>query len=64
MTCGLCLRVHTVCMKNLGHDQEDRGVEGGTEEVFVDEEFVTRRKPPTLDGLGQPVAPEDDLGSD
>ena len=49
---------------NLGHDQEDRGVEGGVEEVYIDGEKVMREVPPALDGLGNPAAPEDDLGGD
>lgn len=53
-----------VMEKNLGHDQEDRGVEGGTEEVYIEGKKVTRKKPPATDGLGMPAAPEDDLGSD
>ena len=48
--------------KNLGHDQEDRGVEGHTEEEIVSGEKVIREIPPAVDGLGMPAAPEDDLG--
>lgn len=50
--------------KNLGHDQEDRGVEGGVEEVYINGEKVLRNVPPAIDGIGQPAAPEDDLGGD
>jgi hypothetical protein len=48
--------------KNLGPDQEDRGVEGGTEIVEVNGEQVVRHVPPALDGLGHPAAPEDAMG--
>jgi hypothetical protein len=51
-------------MKNLGHEQEDRGVEGGTEEMYLDGKKVTREVPPALDGLGEPAVAEDDMGSD
>lgn len=52
------------CMeKNLGHDEVDRGVEGGYERVYIDGEWVTRKIPPATDGLGNPAAPEH-AGSD
>lgn len=50
--------------KGLGPDQEDRGVEGGLEVVEVDGEAVVREVPPAVDGLGNPAAPEDDIGGD
>lgn len=51
--------------KNLGHEPEDRGVESVREEVTLpDGEVVTHMTPPVLDGIGEPAAPEDDLGGD
>jgi hypothetical protein len=49
--------------KNLGHDIEDRGVEGGYEEIVVDGKKILRKTPPVLDGTGQPAAAED-VGGD
>jgi hypothetical protein len=50
--------------KNLGHDQEDRGVEPGFEEVFENGRKVLRRRPGSTDGTGAPAAAEDALGGD
>lgn len=58
--------MHTYAMKkNLGHDQEDRGVEGGIEEVILTPsgKKIIRKRPPVIDGIGEPAAPED-VGSD
>lgn len=57
--------MHNECMKeNLGHDQEDRGVEGHIEEEVINGEKIIHEVPPAVDGLGRPAAPEDDLGCD
>lgn len=50
--------------KNLGPDTEDRGVEGGTEELLVDGKKIIHKTPPALDALGEPAAPEDNMGGD
>lgn len=57
--------MHNLYMnKNFGPDQEDRGVEAGVEEVYIDGEKILRDVPPAVDGLGKPAAQEDDLGGD
>ncbi|MDB5238427.1 MAG: hypothetical protein JWM46_697 [Candidatus Kaiserbacteria bacterium] len=48
----------------MGPDNEDRGVEGEKEEIVVDGEHIEIQMPPALDGLGNPAAPEDDMGHD
>lgn len=51
-------------MRNLGPEQEDRGVEGGYRDIEVDGRIVRRKVPPAVDGLGNPAAPEVDVGGD
>ena len=50
----------------MSTEQEDRGVDPEAEDlVMTDEGLVEAEKPPhVLDALGNPAAPEDDLGGD
>lgn len=47
---------------NLGPEIEDRGVEGEKEEVVINGKEVEIQEPGALDALGNPAAPEDDMG--
>lgn len=48
----------------FGPESEDRGVEGDKERIVVEGEEIVVQHPPTLDGLGHPAAPEDQMGDD